>query len=183
LPLYRRVGDVLGEANCIRSLGDLALGHSDHAAAQARYEEALPLYCRIGHILGEANSISSLGDIALECCDPDTAEARYEEALLLYRRIGDILGEANCILALGDVAVMQTLLTKAFEKFVESLQLFEMIEEPYSIGSAHLRLARLALDFETREKHLQAAREAWTQIDRADLIDQLEQEFNPSEKQ
>lgn len=43
-PLYRQVGDVLGEANCIWSLGDLALRHSDHETARARYEQAQPLY-------------------------------------------------------------------------------------------------------------------------------------------
>src|SRR5437870_1576179 len=50
-------GDVLGEADCIRSLGDIALARSDHATAQARYEEALPLFRRVGSLLGEANCI------------------------------------------------------------------------------------------------------------------------------
>jgi hypothetical protein len=45
--LYRRVGDVLGEANCIQRLGDIALARSDHAAARPRYEEALKLYAQI----------------------------------------------------------------------------------------------------------------------------------------
>ena len=36
LPLYRQVGDILGEANCIQSLGDIALERSDHEGARAR---------------------------------------------------------------------------------------------------------------------------------------------------
>jgi hypothetical protein len=39
LPLYRQVGDVLGEANCIKSLGNIALGRSDHAAARTALRE------------------------------------------------------------------------------------------------------------------------------------------------
>src|SRR5205807_2922583 len=64
--LFAEAGDVLGEANCIKSLGNIAFKHSDHATAQARFEQALPLYRRVDHVLGEANCIRSLGDIALE---------------------------------------------------------------------------------------------------------------------
>ena len=87
LPLYRRVGDVLGEANCIQRLGDIALARSDHDQARERYEDALPLYRRVGDVLGEANCIRSLGDIALERSDHDQARDRYEVALNLYGRI------------------------------------------------------------------------------------------------
>src|SRR5262249_45213382 len=57
LPLSLRVGDVLGEANCIKSLGNIALWRSDHDGARARYEQALPLFRRVGSVLGEANCI------------------------------------------------------------------------------------------------------------------------------
>ena len=66
LPLYRKVGDLQGEANCIKSLGNIALDRSDHEAARQRYEAALPLYRKVGSVLGEANCIRSLGDIALD---------------------------------------------------------------------------------------------------------------------
>jgi tetratricopeptide (TPR) repeat protein len=44
LSLYRKVGDVLGEANVLQRLGDLAQALSDPAVARSRYEEALNLY-------------------------------------------------------------------------------------------------------------------------------------------
>ena len=44
LPLYRQVGNVLGEANCIQRLGDVALRRPDHDGARARFEQALLLY-------------------------------------------------------------------------------------------------------------------------------------------
>ncbi|MCB1454289.1 MAG: tetratricopeptide repeat protein, partial [Rhizobiaceae bacterium] len=89
LPLYRQVGDMLGEANCIKSLGNIALERSDHDGARSRYEAALPLYRQVGDMLGEANCIQSLGDIALDRSDHDGARSRYEAALKLYLRIAE----------------------------------------------------------------------------------------------
>ena len=45
--MYEKVGDLVGQANCIQSLGDIAFALSDHDTARARYEEALALYERI----------------------------------------------------------------------------------------------------------------------------------------
>jgi hypothetical protein len=39
---------VLGQANCIKGLGDVALQRSDLDSAQACYEQAQPLYEEIG---------------------------------------------------------------------------------------------------------------------------------------
>ena len=61
LPLYRQVGDILGEANCIAGLGDIALERSDYEAARNAYEQALRFYRQVGSIRGEANCIQSLG--------------------------------------------------------------------------------------------------------------------------
>jgi hypothetical protein len=46
-----------------------------------------------------------------------------------------------------------------------------------------LKLARLATDPDARDEHLQAAREAWMKVDRVDLIQQLEEEFNAMENE
>ncbi|HWM90592.1 MAG TPA: tetratricopeptide repeat protein [Thermoanaerobaculia bacterium] len=178
LPLYRRVGDVLGEATCIWRLGDIALRRSDHDAARDRYEEALPLYRRISSVLGEANCIQSLGDIALLRSDLDAARDRYQEALPLYRRVSSVLGEANCIQKLGDIALRRSDRETAGAKFAESLGLYKRVQARYSIGWAHVRLARLAPDgSEERQGHLRAAREAWESVNRQDQVEELREEF------
>jgi tetratricopeptide (TPR) repeat protein len=175
LPLFQKMGEMLGEANCIRSLGNIALIRSDADGAQARYEEALPLHRKVGDVLGEANCIRSLGNIALIRSDADGAQARYEEALPLYRKVGNVLGEANCIRGLGD-ALRRPDCDGARARYEQALSLYQRIQDPYSIGGTHRRLARLSAD-QSRKTHVDAAREAWRSIKRDDLVAKLDEEF------
>jgi tetratricopeptide (TPR) repeat protein len=169
LPLYRQVGSIIGEANCIRNLGDIAHDRSDHEAARKSYAQALQLYRQVGSILGEANCIQGLGDLALTRSDHEAARKSYEQALPLYRQIGHILGEANCIKGLGDIALRCSDHKAARGRYLEALSLYKRIPEPYSIGHAYRRLAALTKG-KARERHLAAARAAWTSIDRPDLV-------------
>jgi tetratricopeptide (TPR) repeat protein len=88
-PLYEQIGDVLGQANCIQRLGEIALRRSDHDGAREAYQRAQPLYEQTGNVLGQANCITGLGDIALRRSDDNGARDAYEEALMLYMGISE----------------------------------------------------------------------------------------------
>ena len=77
---------VLGEANAARAR-HIALRHSDHEGARARYEQALPLFRQVGDVVGEANCISGNGGVARAVGDLATAAAWYQTALTLYQRM------------------------------------------------------------------------------------------------
>jgi tetratricopeptide (TPR) repeat protein len=123
-----------------------------------------------------AHCVSRLGDIALARSDHDTARMHYEAARPLYQRVGSLLGEANCIQGLGDIALARSDHDTAHMHYEAALAIYERIPEPYSIGTAHLRLARLAADDE-RRRHVDAAKEAWQSIGRGDLVAELIEEF------
>jgi tetratricopeptide (TPR) repeat protein len=176
-PLFKGIGDILGETNCIRSLGDIALRSSDHERARARYEEALPLYRGLSDNLGEANCIHRLGEIAFARSDHESARTRYEEALLLYRRVGDILGEATCILNLGDIARRRSNNKLARARYEHALALYGRIPEPYSMARTYRSLALVSADERERRQHVGAARDAWQSIGRDDLVAELVKEF------
>ncbi|HYU31944.1 MAG TPA: hypothetical protein VEW48_07260 [Thermoanaerobaculia bacterium] len=66
----------------------------------------------------------------------------------------------------------------AAAQFSEALGLYQKVQEPFSIGWTHVRLARLTPEgSEERQSHLRAAWEAWESIKRLDLVEWLREEF------
>ncbi|HEV7843400.1 MAG TPA: tetratricopeptide repeat protein, partial [Pyrinomonadaceae bacterium] len=145
LRIFQQSGDVLGEANCIERLGDIALMRSWHDEARVRYGEALSLYRQMGAVIGEANCIERLGDIALRTSQHDEARARFEEALPLHRQVGDTLGEANCIQSLGDIALDRSQYDEAHARYEEALPLFRQIGDALGEGNCIKCLGDIAL--------------------------------------
>jgi hypothetical protein len=97
--------------------------------------------------------------------------------LPLYQRVGSILGEANCIRRLGDIAQARPDHEGARQRFEEALGLYEQIQETYSIGWIHRRLARNARNDNKRRQQIAAASTAWQSIGRGELVESLNNEF------
>ena len=172
----REQNDARQQANCLQSLGDIAFYTSDNSGASARYAEALPLYEQVGDLLGKANCLKRLGDIALRKSDNSGASARYAEALPLYEQVGDLQGKTNCLKRLGDIALEEGRNSDALALWEEALGYYRQIGDRYSAGLAHRRLARLASG-EERQRHVEAARQAWESAGYQDLVEDLDKEF------
>jgi len=167
LPIHQEVGDRLGEANCIRSLGSIALERSDHDTAGKRFQEALPIYREVGDRLGEANCIIDLGNIALERSDNDTAGKHFQEALPIHKEAGDRLGEANCIRSLGTIALGRSDHDTAGKHFQGALPIYREVGDRLGEANCIRSLGSIALersDHDTAGKRFQEALSIYREV-------------------
>jgi tetratricopeptide (TPR) repeat protein len=95
--LFRRAGNLEGEANCFGRIGDLEICNNNLPEAERFYRKALPLLHQIADIRGQCVCITRLGGIYLSNGDYDKARECFEEALPLSRLIGDALIETLCL--------------------------------------------------------------------------------------
>lgn len=154
-------------AQCIDSLGNIALIRSDYEAARARFEQALSLYQRIDNPLGKADCIQSLGRVALYLSDAELARTHLEQALSLYQEIGNTLGEANCLQCLGDLDLHRLDYEAAWAHYERALPLFQKIEDPLGEANCTHGLGEIALvrsEFKVAQTRLDQALSLYQKI-------------------
>lgn len=89
LALSRRVQDVLGEANCIYRLGEIALSNLDHDAPACQFEQALGLYRRSGNQQSEAWAMVRRGQARCAAGERQPGMADIEVGFALYFRVAE----------------------------------------------------------------------------------------------
>jgi tetratricopeptide (TPR) repeat protein len=172
LPLYHAIGSKLGEANCIQSLGDVAVNEKDYDAAFKLYEEAVAL-CRAISPADEASALHNIANAYESQKDYAKALETYTRAMALFPRPqGYILrNRANIYLKLkdadnaardieaaaqvqpnnaylflrrGELAILLEHYTEAIQHFQSALELYPRMNGAYfGIGRAHLLLKQV----------------------------------------
>ncbi|GAA3628534.1 hypothetical protein GCM10022419_136540 [Nonomuraea rosea] len=100
--LYASLGDAVGEANTLNSLGWNHALLTDFAKARRYCEQALALQRGHGDRVGEAATLDSLGYIAHHTGQYTRAIDHYHHALTLRRESGNAGQEAETLSHLGD---------------------------------------------------------------------------------
>ena len=144
--LYRRLGDSVGEAQCLMVLGEI---YSD----QGRFRD-LERTCREAIILGgqaasqviQARAVTLLG--TAEVLQGKTAEARehIEQGVAVYQRLGDQRGTATSLLMLGRLDHMIGQLGAAARTIERAMLIFEELGETRATVAAAFSLGQMDLE-------------------------------------
>lgn len=157
LPLFQQVGDLGGEAECTKELGQLACGCGLWPAergepwqqiAEARdcAERALRMYERLDDLRGQADCLHRLSELDAHRGGGDAA-ARAAQALRLYEQVGDsvsVWGQAACLNTLGNVAFERGEDEEARRRYEQALPLWKHLRHEASEAWCHRRLGELA---------------------------------------
>ena len=167
LALFQRLRDQLGEAHCLRSLGNVhkLLGEED--PARQRFQDALALYRSTGGKVGESHCLRRLGDLDRLRGEFDLARQRLAEALALAKGTGDQLGEAICLRSVGRVHVALGEYEPARQAYSRSLQFREALRAELE------KWDRSASDFHEYEKERAPLLERIA-VERARLAQEME---------
>jgi len=123
LPLYRAIGEKIGEANCIKALGDVHNQLSELPEARARYEEALPLYRAIGEKIGEMYTILNLADVASKEKKFDLAIQLAESTIETAKKISPS-NVASAFNNLANIYEKKKDYPKAIEFYTKAMEIF-----------------------------------------------------------
>jgi tetratricopeptide (TPR) repeat protein len=144
--LYREIGDMVGESQCIRELADIALEELSLDRAEQMLTDALLLCDRLGDSWGKAECKRKLGETALELFKYAEAKASLEEALLLYKELDGWFPKADCIHKLGEIALEQSRHDQAKKLLEEATLLYEELGDKSGKARCIDKLGEIALD-------------------------------------
>ncbi|KAI0044922.1 TPR-like protein, partial [Auriscalpium vulgare] len=133
--LYCKVGDLVGQGNALRGLGDLAISQSDLDSARERFSAALAVQLKSNDTRGRAYSVFFLGKIHRFCSEIEAAKKRFTEAISLHKIANDILGEANAVMNMGEIYMQCQQLPQAQALFEEAFNLYIKAEDAMGAGN------------------------------------------------
>ncbi|MEX0172145.1 tetratricopeptide repeat protein [Streptomyces sp. LMG1-1-1.1] len=160
LGLYQDLDDPRGQADTLRSLGNLARMRTDDTAAGRLLDQALALYRDLNDRRGQAHLLRSLGDLARVRGDDAQAGRLLEQALALYRDLYDQRGQAHILRSLGNLARVRDDDAAAKRLLNDALGLYRELDDRR--GQAHIlwslgNLARMRDDDATAGRLLHQA--------------------------
>jgi non-specific serine/threonine protein kinase len=141
--LANTVDDKWMLANALKGLG-VAIGRSDHTAAQPVLEASIAIWRAIGDKVGLADTLHDMGSVAHGQKDYERAARLSEESLALFQQAGDIGNISMMLINFGFILQRQGNHAKATRFIIEGLSL--ALERGYrsEIASSFVALGGVA---------------------------------------
>ncbi len=136
LALQRELGDRLGAAESLNTLGNATLEQGEPSLAQPFYAESLALRRELGDKAGVAQSLGNLANVAYYQGDYGVGLAWREEGLAIFREVGDKHGIAGSLVNLAGDARIQGDYESAKTAGEESLAIFREVGDKRGIARA-----------------------------------------------
>jgi tetratricopeptide (TPR) repeat protein len=127
LPIYERLGDLVGQAGVLNNLGIDAYYEGRWDVARELYERTRDLCRRSGNVTVDGTALNNIGEILSDQGDLVEAEAMFREALALWRSVTFPVGLGLCLSNLGRVASRGGRYDEARQLFAESRRHFARI--------------------------------------------------------
>jgi tetratricopeptide (TPR) repeat protein len=154
---YCQADNHAGMAYCRTRLGYIALAQDQSEEARTDFEQAIRSAGKAHDLLIEASALQGLGMAELECSRLDLAEERFQKALPFFQRVDDTFGIAGCLRGLGDVARRRLDNGRAWQLYLDALQVYYRGPHWRDIAEMCRRLASVAsTDEERRSYELEA---------------------------
>ena len=122
LSLFRKSGDIAGEAHALNGFGNLAFVQGDWETARSYYEPGLQLRVALGDEHGEAGILSNLASVSDAVGDTNTAMLYFDRCLAILRSMSDthtlvgvMVNSAATLLNRGDLEAAQKRLLECIE--------------------------------------------------------------------
>lgn len=103
--LFRKIGEIAREADCLRSAGGVLFKMGDYKKAMVMFEESKNKFMQIRHMLGVAKSKSNLAILYSIAKDYDTAEKYWKYSLDFFQALGDRESEGKILNNLGAMLI------------------------------------------------------------------------------
>jgi two-component sensor histidine kinase len=166
LAIYEQIQDQEGKAAILGKIGSLFYWMEKWEACQDYTEQAYRLADQEGFGKEKAYASRLLGDLWEQLEDYEKALTYQEDALLYYQQNNDKVNIANTLTSIGNSLKQLGRSNEAFEKFQQSLQLYEELGTVVMAVAARHQMALLLMekrDFEQVRKlslqNLKASRE------------------------
>lgn len=172
ISLWRTLGDTLGEARTLNGLASVHQRLDHYDAAHAAWTRCMELLANADQPLAVATVRYNLAAVHEVRCELAQARAQTEACMREFDRLGHRHGVAHCMLLLGILSVHQGDVTGSRHWFVESIAVFEAMDDGALSAVSRMRLGyALFLDGVTAEGEalLRLAHETFVRMGREDV--------------